>query len=267
MSDRTLVASAANLLARGYLAVPTDRRSAGGGEPVNALFAVARALQRVIAFKAPARAVAVLDAAAEERGWPALLAAQLPALAPLLEAHGLHVVRAPDEADLVASYAQAALDAGDDVIIVGMDKRFAQLVGERLWWYDANKDARYTPEMVHKRFAVPPAKAAEWLALVGDDDALPGIAGIGAKGATGLIETHGSIEAALAAAASITGRTGNALRAALGDIPRELARARLDRTRPLPVPLAQLGYAPPAAAQLNARYGELGFAELLVAHG
>ena len=41
MADRTLVASATNLLARGYLVVPTDRRSPGG-EPVNALFAVAR---------------------------------------------------------------------------------------------------------------------------------------------------------------------------------------------------------------------------------
>jgi DNA polymerase-1 len=121
--------------------------------------------------------------------------------------------------------------------------------------------------MVQKRFTVPPDKSAEWLALVGDDDALPGIAGIGAKGATGLIEAHGSIEAAVAAAASITGRTGNALRAALAEIPRELARARLDRTRPLPVPLAELPYARPAAADLNARYAELGFAELLVAGG
>ena len=191
MSDRTLVASAANLLARGYLTVPTDRRSPAG-DPVNALFAVARALHRVIAFKTPARALAVLDSAAASRSWPPLLAAQLPALPPLLEAHGIHVVLAPDEAHLVASYAQAALDAGDDVIIVGMDKRFAQLVGERLWWYDANKDARYTPEMVLKRFLVEPAKVAEWLALVGDDDALPGVDGIGAKGATTLLETYGS---------------------------------------------------------------------------
>jgi DNA polymerase-1 len=266
MSERTLIVSGANLLARGYLTVPTDRR-APGGEPVNALFAVARALQRVIAFKVPARAVAVIDAAAEERNVPPVLAQQLPALAPLLELHGIHVVRAADEPHAVASYAQAALDAGDDAIIVGMDKRFAQLVSERLWWYDANKDARYTPEMVLKRFNVPPAQAAEWLALVGDDDALPGIDGIGAKGATTLIETYGSVERALEAAASLTGRTGNAVRAGLEAIPRELARARLDRARPLPVPLAELLYAPPSASALNVRYKELGFAELLSSQG
>jgi DNA polymerase-1 len=106
---------------------------------------------------------------------------------------------------------------------------------------------------VRKRFNVSPEKVAEWLALVGDDDALPGIAGIGAKGATGLLETHGSIERALAEVAAIPGRTGNALRAGLEAIPRELARARLDRARPLPRPLAELGYAPPAAAPLNNR--------------
>src|SRR3954447_13683461 len=153
MADRTLVVSAGNTLARGYLVVPTDRR-APGGEPTNALFAVARALQRVMAFKAPSRAVAVIDAAGAAPGWAPLLAAQLAPLTGLLAALGIRVVEAPEEVHAVASYARAALDAGGAVIIVGVDKRYAQLVGERLWWYDANKDARYTPEMVHKRFGV-----------------------------------------------------------------------------------------------------------------
>jgi DNA polymerase-1 len=262
MSDRTLVASATNLLARGFLVVPTDRRSRAG-EPVNALFAVARAIHRVIAFKAPARAVAVIDTSPRDAAWPALLQAQLPQLPGLLTALGVHVVEAPDEVNLVAAYAQAALAAGDDAIIVGVDKRYAQLVNDRLWWYDANKDARYTAEIVHKRFGVPPGQVAEWLALVGDDDALPGIAGIGAKGATTLLETYGSIDGALAALDAIKGRLGNALRAAGDQLPRELARARLDPNRPLPVALDALAYTPPAAAPINALYDQLGFAELL----
>ena len=174
MPDRTLVASATNLLSRGFLVVPTDRRSRDG-EPVNALFAVARAIHRVVAFKVPARAVAVIEQSPSTSGWPPLLAPQLPRLRELCEALGLTVVEAPNEVHVVASYAQAALEGGDDVIVVGVDKRFAQLVSDRLWWYDANKDARYTPEIVQKRFTVPPAKVAAWLALVGDDDALPGV--------------------------------------------------------------------------------------------
>lgn len=266
MADRTLVASATNLLARGYLVVPTDRRSPGG-EPVNALFAVARAIHRVMAFKVPSRAVAVLDTGVDTTGWPPLLAAQLPALRGLLETLGLRVAEAPGEVHVVASYARAALDGGHDVVIVGVDKRFAQLVSDRLWWYDANKDARYTPEMVQKRFLVPPSQVAEWLALVGDDDALPGVAGIGAKGAAGLLESHGSIERALADAAAIPGRPGNVLRSSPDAVRTELARARLDPHLPLPVALDELAYVPPPAAQVNAVYDRLGFVELLAHDG
>jgi len=266
MPDRTLVVSATNLLCRGFLVVPTDRRSRDGA-PVNGLFAVARAIPRVMAYKTPARAVAVVDADAGSQPWPELLRAQLAPLRGLLAALGLHDVEAPDEMHLVASYAQVALDRGDDAIVVGVDKRYAQLVNERLWWYDANKDTRYTAEIVHKRFGVPPAQVAEWLALVGDEDALPGIAGMGAKGATTLLATYGSIDGAFAAIDAIKGRPGNALRAARDEVPRELARARLDTRRPLPVPLDALGYTPPAAAPLNRLYDRLGFAELLVSDG
>jgi DNA polymerase-1 len=265
--DRTLIVSATNTLARGYYAVPIDRRSPAGA-PTNALFAVARGLLKAIAFKVPARAVAVVDTNAPFAGWPPLLAEQLATLGPLLRAFGLQVVAAPDELHLVASYAQAALDAGDDVVVVGMDKRYAQLVGERAWWYDANKDARYTREMVTKRFGVGPEHVAEWLALVGNpDDGLPGIAGIGAKGATTLLTEYGSVAGALGALDEIKGRAGNALRAATDAIPAELARTRLDRTRALPVPLGDLAYAPPSGNAMNTMFRELGFVEFLSSDG
>jgi DNA polymerase-1 len=226
MSDRTLVASATNLLARGYLVVPTDRVTRDGA-PANGLFAVARAIHRVMAFKTPARAIAVIDSGAPDPKWPPLLAAQLPRLAELLTTLGLHVVHAEGEVHVVASYAAAALARGDDAIIVGVDKRYAQLVGDRLWWYDANKDARYTDEIVRKRFGVGPAQVGEWLGLVGDDDALPGVTGIGAKGATTLLETYGTVAAALDALDGIKGRLGNALRAVLRR-PRRARRAAVD---------------------------------------
>ena len=118
---------------------------------------MARALDKAFAFKLPARAVAVVEATPAAPVWPEILREQLPELVPLLRAVGLPIVQADGELHLVASYARAAVEAGDDVIVVGTDKRFAQLVDERVWLYDANKDARYTIEMVTKRFGVPPA--------------------------------------------------------------------------------------------------------------
>ncbi len=267
MTARTLVVSATNLLARGFMVVPTDRQ-APDGDPVNGLFAVARGVRAAVAMKAPARAVAVIDPEPPST-WPELLQAQLPRLAELVRTLGMHVALAApgEELHLVASYARAALDAGDDVVVVGVDKRLAQLVGEHLWWYDANKDARYTPEMVHKRFGVGVDQVAEWLALVGDEDLLPGVKGIGAKGATQLLEEHSTVERALAVVDSIKGRTGNALRADPELVRAELARARLDDRRPLPVPLDQASYAPPAPTDENALFERLGFVELLAHEG
>ena len=260
MAGRTLVVSAANLLRRGFEAVAPDRHS-DAGEPVNALLAVARALGKAMALKRPDRAVAVIEAASAD--WPALLEPQRARLPAFLEAHGLTVVHAESEPNVVASYVQAALDDGDDVVVLGSDKRFAQLVEARVWWYDAYKDARYTAEMVEKRFCVPPPKVAQWLALVGDDDALAGIKGIGKKGATDLLEAHGTVEAALEQLDSLGSRTRNALRAAIDQIPGALALAALERRRVVPVAVQQLDFTPPPQSQLNALYNELGFLELL----
>jgi DNA polymerase-1 len=261
MPDRTLIVSATNLLARGYLTVPTDRKH-------NALFAVARAIHRVLSFKVPARAVAVIDSKPNDAAWPPLLKAQLEHLPDLFRTLGIGVVEAPDEEHVVASYVRAALDAGDDVIIVAVDKRYAQLVSDRVWWYDANKDVRYTPEIVQKRFNVPPKNVGEWLAMVGDDsgnEVLPGVKGIGAKGATSLIEEHGSIAAAMAQLDTLDGRLAKALKASREEVPRELERGALDGTRGLPA--AAPAYAAPSAKTLNALYEKLGFVELLVADG
>ncbi len=258
MSERALVVSATNLLARGFLMVPTDRMSRTGA-PVNGLFAVARAVLHVVRWKLPTRAVAIVDR--RGRAWTELLVPQLEQLPGLLRALGLAVVEAEDEPGLVASYTHAAAAAGQDVVIVGTDKRYAQLVTDTVWWYDANKDARYTPEIVSKRFGVAPAQVGDWLALVGDDDQVPGVAGIGAKGGTELLLAHGSVEHALASLSSLGTRTRKALEAARDELPAHLARARLDRERPLPTPWSP--YVEPSRPALNAQLDALGFVELL----
>jgi DNA polymerase I len=260
MSERTLIVSATNVLARGFLVVPTDRTSRAG-EPVNGLFAVTKAVLHVLDWKLPARGVAVIDRKGRE--WPALLLPQLERLASVLETLGLTVVEAADEPHVVASYTRAAIEAGDDVVIVGMDKRYAQLVTDKVWWYDANKDARYTPEIARKRFGVEPERVGDWLALVGDDDQVPGLKGLGAKGATGLLTAFPNIEAALDQRETLEGRVRKALEAALPDLPAHLERARLG-TRPLAVPLDRCAFEPPNVQALNAMFESLGFVELLI---
>ncbi len=262
MAERTVVIAATNLLRRGFQVVSTDRQ-APDGSPTGALYAVARAVAKALDNKPPRGAVAVLEARPPV-GWPALLEAQRARLPELLRAFGLEVVEAPGELQVVATYTRGAERDGHDVLVVGVDKRLAQLVSDRVGWFDANKDVRYTVDAVRKRFTVAPERVAAWLALVGDEDELPGVKGIGAKSATGLVETHPTPAALLGALENVEGRVGKLLREAVGELPARFAQASLDAEGPLPRALDALAYTPPQGTALNATLAGLGFTELLV---
>lgn len=239
MQQRTLVLHGTDVLVRAFLSVPHDVRTPDG-RLTNALLGTARVLRRALSYRAPDRAVAVLDSAPPP-GPPALVA-QAQHLSALFAAHGIRVVTTDDPLHVVASYVEAARADGG-VVVAGSDKRLAQLVAEGVWWYEGHKDVRYTPEAIRQRLGVPPAAAADWLALVGEDGILSGVKGIGKKGAVALIEQCGSLSAALQNLGAVTGRTGNALRAGQTQATAQLQQATLLRDRPLPVPLAALAVA------------------------
>ena len=259
MADRALLVSAGSLLNRGFVSIPTDR-TAPDGRSVNALYGVARSIERSLALKAPDYAVAVLG---RPRNVPGALADQYARAPRLIQAAGIQVVEVDREEDIIAAYVRAATAGGCDVVVLGSDKRYAQLVTDGVWWHDAYKDARYTPQMVVKRFEVPPALVAQWLALVGDAETLPGVKGIGKKSATTLLTRFGSVEGALEQIDTLDTRTKNALIAAGDSVRAELARAHLDASGSAPRTLDELPYDPPDIATLNALYAELGFVELL----
>ncbi|MEY4472803.1 MAG: polymerase [Pseudomonadota bacterium] len=123
---------------------------------------------------------------------------------PCIEEQGL------EADDLIASYARAATERGWDVTIVSSDKDLMQLVGKcqhadggeaRIDMLDTMKNQRIDVPEVIEKFGVPPELVGDVLALMGDAvDNVPGIRGIGPKTATKLIQEHGGLEAALAAA-------------------------------------------------------------------
>jgi 5'-3' exonuclease len=84
----------------------------------------------------------------------------------------------------------------DKVCIWTPDKDLAQCVrGDRIVQVDRKSKAIRNEDAVQKKFGVPPKLIPDYLALVGDAaDGYPGIAGIGPKGAAGLISRYGKIE-------------------------------------------------------------------------
>jgi 5'-3' exonuclease len=128
------------------------------------------------------------------------LAAQFAPLEEALVAMGITVWPMIElEADdaLASAAAIAARDpAVAKVCIWTPDKDLAQcVVGERVVQIDRRSKSIRDAAAVEQKFGVPPARIADYLALVGDSaDGYPGIAGIGAKGAARLIARHGAIE-------------------------------------------------------------------------
>lgn len=172
--------------------------------------------------------------------------------------------------DLIASYARAATQKGWDVTIVSSDKDLMQLVGKSadggtIDMLDTMKNLRIAVPEVVEKFGVPPEKVGDVLALMGDSvDNVPGIRGIGPKTATKLIQDHGDLEGALAAAPAMkAGKLRESLieQADMARLSRQLVQLKEDCDLPVPLEDFALDRIPrdPLAAFLE----EHGFTSLL----
>ncbi|WP_333619904.1 5'-3' exonuclease [Dietzia sp.] len=144
---------------------------------------------------------------------PEALHAQVPLVWELLDALGVPVGAIADgEADDVLAalpIAGAEVGTGQTVIVTG-DRDLLQIArsDRRVLYIGAGMKKRklYGPADVAERIGIPAGEDArlyaDYAVLVGDaSDGLPGVAGIGAKGAAKLVTEHGDVEGILAAAA------------------------------------------------------------------
>ncbi len=100
--------------------------------------------------------------------------------------------------DLIATYADRAVAAGYDVVIVSSDKDLMQMVGDRVSMRDPMKHAVIREDQVVEKFGVGPDKVIDVQALAGDSsDNVPGVPGIGVKTAAELINAYGDLDAVL----------------------------------------------------------------------
>ncbi|CAN0042674.1 unnamed protein product, partial [Phaeothamnion confervicola] len=110
----------------------------------------------------------------------------------------------------------------------------------------------------------PPHQFVDYLALIGDKvDNIPGVPGIGAKGATTLLETYGDLKGVLANVEKLTGKTRKCLEEFHDQALLSQELATIDRFVELPLTLEDLRYTSPRVAELNELYRELEFYSLL----
>jgi 5'-3' exonuclease len=198
---------------------------------------------------------------------PPGLAEQVPIILEALAALGIAALGAPEHEadDVIATLAERATIPVD---IVTGDRDLFQLIDDARAvrvLYTGRGVAKLEPidaAALVARYGVLPEQYADFATLRGDpSDGLPGVPGIGAKTAAGLLRRHGTLEALLDAAAAGDpglGQAGARLRAARDYLLRAAQVVRAARTLDLPDVPTTLSPTPPDVeklAELGTRWG------------
>lgn len=250
------------------------------GLPTNAVYGFIQILRKVLKDEAPELVGVALDVSdetvrrakyadykANRAPVPDDLRVQIPYLRRAIEGFRIPILELdPYEADdVMGTLAKRAAEAGFDVVLVSADKDLLQLVGPHVTMFHTGRNKRYDPALVEADYGLPPERIADYLALVGDAvDNVPGVPGIGDKGAQKLVAEYGSVEALLERAGEISRK---AYREGLENhreqalLSKELVTIHTD----LPVELhpESLRLDPPDSEALRALYAELEFRGLL----
>ncbi|MBR8465051.1 DNA polymerase I [Campylobacter sp. faydin G-140] len=129
---------------------------------------------------------------------PAALKEQLPICIDMIEKMGLSAVsREGYEADdIIASVVKICKEQGIFVRVVTHDKDLYQLIDDgKVSIYSPQSKIEHNSESCLEKYGVKPSQIRDFLALAGDSsDNIPGVKGIGAKGAKKLLDEFGSLE-------------------------------------------------------------------------
>jgi DNA polymerase I len=246
------------------------------GTPVNAVFGFSNMLAKLLREHVGTHIAVIFDAGrttfrnrlyedykAHRPPPPDDLIPQFNLVREATAAFGVPSIELPDwEADdLIAAYAKAANDSGGQVTLVSSDKDLMQLIRPGVEMLDPIKQKPIGPAEVMEKFGVTPDKMIDVQALIGDStDNVPGIPGIGPKGAAQLISEFGDLDSVLAAAPAMKpSKRRDALieHADKARISRDLVTLRTDT--PMPQPVDQLQARPYDKATLAAWLKTQGF--------
>lgn len=274
---RLVVIDGANAIYRAFFAIPNLRSP--DGSPTGAAYGFVTMLIKVLREENPTHIAVASDPPggsfrrriypeykAGRDAQPEDLTAQLPLVADLCAAFGVPMLEVADfEADDVIATLVETAPAGAEVCIVSTDKDLMQLVRPGVELLDGVKGRRIDSAAVEERFGVPPAQLLDMRSLVGDpSDNIPGVKGIGEKGAAKLIQEFGSLDRLLAEVDQVKAkraREGLQEHADDARLSRELSILRADV--PIEKGWKMLEVREPDLERLRSLYKQHGFTRLL----
>jgi len=187
------------------------------GQETSALFGFAQHTLRLLAERKPDYIAFVKDLKgptfrheldenykAHRKPMPDGLQSQLPLIDAFVEKSGLRTIslQGYEADDVMATLATQACARGWNTYIVTRDKDMMQLVNDCIFLFElgkANEPSQVIDAKgVKEKWGVGPEHIRDLLSIMGDSsDNVPGVAGIGPKGAIELLETYGSLEGVL----------------------------------------------------------------------
>jgi DNA polymerase I len=278
---RVVLVDGSWLIFRAFFAIPATF-STKAGLPTNATYGFATMFRKLFDGKhgrRPELGAVVFDAPGKtfrDEKYPQYkadrppmaneLQVQLPYIDRVVGAAGFPLLRVPgyEADDVLGTLARRAEAEGHDVTVISGDKDFAQLVTDKIRILDTMRDVSWDREFVRKKWGVRPDQIVDLLALMGDAiDNIPGVPGIGQKGAADLLEAHGSLTGIYEALASFKGKRKQSLEdnRAIAFLSRELATIETNAT--LEVTVDELVVHHDVQAPLDELFRELEFYSLL----
>lgn len=203
-----------HLMYRAYWAIPRTLRTRSGLQ-VNAVFGMASMLLSILKQESPDALLLCFDAgeetfrhkehAAYKEGraeTPEDFYEQIPLIIEMVDAFGFSHIADPryEADDFLGTYALAGERAGMRVSVITGDRDALQLASEAVHIVIPHKGYQEAealgPAEVRKKYGVRPDQIPAWKGLAGDpSDNLPGVRGIGPKGAARLLQQFSTLEA------------------------------------------------------------------------
>ncbi len=208
---------------RAHFAFINSRLTSPDGTPTGPILGFANTLEKLLEEEKPTHVAVAWDThaptfrheidpayKANRPPQPDELRTGIPIIKQMVERYGIRNLELDryEADDIIGTLADKANAEDVDVWLVTPDKDFMQLVHDHIRMLkpdNANGGfVRIGPEEVKDYFGVYPRQVIDVLAIIGDtSDNIPGVPGIGKKGAPQLIERFGTLEEAIAHAPEI----------------------------------------------------------------
>jgi DNA polymerase-1 len=209
MKQRLILVDGSSYLFRAYHALPPLTNSKGLN--TGAAKGVIGMIRKLMADYAGDQVVVIFDAKgptfrneiysaykANRPPMPDELREQIEPIHNVIRAMGLPLicVSGVEADDVIGTLSLEASGAGREVVISTGDKDMAQLVNEHVTLINTMNNTAMDRAGVIEKFGVPPELIIDLLALMGDKvDNIPGVAGVGEKSATALLQHLGGLDA------------------------------------------------------------------------